>query len=1315
MASPFELPTFGNSLLLRVDGAIGAMSLSPTGRDAVLAGRRGLFIIDLDDPFTTPRWLHHITLWEVADVQWLPHSAAKPLWCISTSNQKALLWDLARPSNNAIVNVLHCHSRAITDINFHPQDAELLATCSIDTFVYCWDMRTPRRPVEKFAEWRAGATQVKWSHSNPYQVALAHDHGFSLWDSRKGASPLIRVEHAHMGKISGLDFSGGNKTFLSCSFDGDVKLWDLSLQETVSPSVIIKAQYPVAKARVVPFGDEKSCGIMPLRRGENAIHIVNFEEAYRNFETDGKTAVIGAEPDYSFKGHTNPIKDFLWRTRQETYVNCEPRKWKEYQLVTWSSQDYDLKLWQHEKQLYDAVSYNPLHQRLIGVDSDADLDFSVKLNSHTYSYNSYTVEPPLLLSDVSKETNGDVLSTLALFRIRQLLDGSDATKLNHLSWILGVRMGSARSEKDSLDGPSNLGEEVSIVGHKFSKMRFEKISVSTGHLVISLKGPPPQESNTPILQSDGERKDSVADLNASLGGIQRVNLANVSVQNASSVNAMSINATQNEEREENLVFIRLDIRFPKLYPQPDEGDQKRKKNQDSVIKFSIEETHELSASKISIMLNKLNEIAQFYYNKHHKFCLEPCLRYLMGDVVDMEDDMMLENTNDKMDSNYFNLNILEVGSEDWADDLINQHETAHLRLSGKIDDEEDDEFEDEDLIALPDLEASADLMARESKDIGNRDSTPLPKGCGAVWGPSGKLVCFFLPQAVSKSDKLSLNVPPPLNQDSDRSRSGSINSNELDSLSSSGTQSDAWSESFADDWDEMFSPDMTLRARVPAMFKSSVFFGSKFISEENYRSLVSHTISGLGTGSNNLHLRNGESVLKGSKRSKVADALNFVTILDFSHLIPEKYVLALDYKIFGDDPDKLAHHNADVALKNGCKDLANSWKVIEIILASRSRALRSTVWGSHPFGHTWLVKELFRYYEQKENTQMLAMMACILQNAPSVIKDDNAFELTLTSIDFPSSLIALRKNDSFSSDGESKVKLSTVASPTGIAYTGIAMNPLSMVRNSTTSLSCSPHSKNILWNQNLGPNFHIPEQSPSEHYQDTPFKQSRSYSKTRSNTSQGPLQKGFNQTQDVFTSQKENKSFSTEPELMLVRASNSIDNMRRPSKSLRKKPFKKQLQFHKRRATPSVEIEMRNNDTLDFMETSGYNLLLGSLNLTKVIGYREHYAELLYSWGLHEQRVEVLKHNQGKDAEAHRRRFHECHYLTNSGFGYPIEPTKFGKRVQICALCELMAQKRVVLCLRCEHVLHLDCASEWWDNELECPSGCGCKCIEATF
>ena len=59
--------------------------------------------------------------------------------------------------------------------------------------------------------------------------------------------------------------------------------------------------------------------------------------------------------------------------------------------------------------------------------------------------------------------------------------------MNHLNWISGVRMGhndSAERKNSSSsfedDGPTNLGEEVSIVGHKFPKIRFEKYPFPLG-------------------------------------------------------------------------------------------------------------------------------------------------------------------------------------------------------------------------------------------------------------------------------------------------------------------------------------------------------------------------------------------------------------------------------------------------------------------------------------------------------------------------------------------------------------------------------------------------------------------------------------------------------------------------------------------------------------------------------------------------------------------------------------------------------------------------------------------------------------------
>ncbi|KAI3492996.1 hypothetical protein L1887_42371 [Cichorium endivia] len=77
---------------------VGSMSISPANRDVVLAARKGLFIIDLEDPFAPPRFLAHMTTWEAVDIQWSPHPA-RSNWVASTSNQKLLIWNLDRPGD----------------------------------------------------------------------------------------------------------------------------------------------------------------------------------------------------------------------------------------------------------------------------------------------------------------------------------------------------------------------------------------------------------------------------------------------------------------------------------------------------------------------------------------------------------------------------------------------------------------------------------------------------------------------------------------------------------------------------------------------------------------------------------------------------------------------------------------------------------------------------------------------------------------------------------------------------------------------------------------------------------------------------------------------------------------------------------------------------------------------------------------------------------------------------------------------------------------------------------------------------------------
>lgn len=119
------------------------------------------------------------------------------------------MWNLNYAGSHAIENVLHAHSRAISDINWSPHHPDMLATCSVDTYVHIWDLRcsgNDLRPANSFTSWNgkgskemdwindkiyssailniAATTQVKYNRKSEYLLASAHDKDVKIWDIR---------------------------------------------------------------------------------------------------------------------------------------------------------------------------------------------------------------------------------------------------------------------------------------------------------------------------------------------------------------------------------------------------------------------------------------------------------------------------------------------------------------------------------------------------------------------------------------------------------------------------------------------------------------------------------------------------------------------------------------------------------------------------------------------------------------------------------------------------------------------------------------------------------------------------------------------------------------------------------------------------------------------------------------------------------------------------------------------------------------------------------------------------------------------------
>jgi len=496
LTSAFESPTFDENSSFHVEQPVGSMSISPCGRDVVLASKEGLHVIDLDSPYSPPRYLPHHTPWEVADVQWSPF-ASRDQWVVSTSNQKALVWNLAMKTwQNSIEHVLHAHSRAITDVNFSAFHPDLLATCSVDSFIHCWDLRTPSRPAISFSDWFTGATQVKWNRQDPHVIASSHDRFLRIWDDRMGAYPIRSIE-AHDTKIYGVDWNRVRRGALAtCSLDKTIKFWDYT-SDTDKPEKMIKTPFPVWRARNTPFG----WGVLAMpQRGDSDLHL------YSRRAGDGANPEDDLPLVHSFPGHKGQVKEFLWRPRGGVTDGIDNR---DFQLVTWGT-DRELRLHRVDPEILERVGYEKgksfistrnvtrlgaVYRSFRDVNSDLDIEDIESASSiaHVNSNTNYPGGPSMNAISIP-HTRGYTRNARIDNHMGMQPRSNLRADTNPIAWMRGVKISGWDIE--------TLGDEISHVGEKFTKVAFESVDVRQRKITISLNGPWGTDGDSLFLKVD---------------------------------------------------------------------------------------------------------------------------------------------------------------------------------------------------------------------------------------------------------------------------------------------------------------------------------------------------------------------------------------------------------------------------------------------------------------------------------------------------------------------------------------------------------------------------------------------------------------------------------------------------------------------------------------------------------------------------------------------------------------------------------------------------------------------------------------------
>ncbi|KAM9765615.1 GATOR2 complex protein WDR59 isoform 2-T2 [Menidia menidia] len=305
------------------DAQATAMSVDCLGANAVLSGRRFLYMVDLEAPSETARKIGRHSKWDVGTVQWNPHRSEAHLFAAS-SNQRVDLYSWRGGCGDAHTSLLG-HTRVISDLDwswFHP---ELLVTSSVDTYIYIWDTRDTRKPTVALSA-VAGASQVKWNRRNQNLLASSHDGDVRIWDKRK---PSTAVEYmaAHLSKIHGLDWHPDSEWVLATSSqDNSVRFWDY--RQPRKYLNILSCQVPVWKARYTPFSNGLVTVMVPQLRRENSLLLWNTLELN--------------SPVHAFVGHDDVVLEFQWRPQKEGS--------KDFQLVTWS-RDQTLRIWRVDPQL----------------------------------------------------------------------------------------------------------------------------------------------------------------------------------------------------------------------------------------------------------------------------------------------------------------------------------------------------------------------------------------------------------------------------------------------------------------------------------------------------------------------------------------------------------------------------------------------------------------------------------------------------------------------------------------------------------------------------------------------------------------------------------------------------------------------------------------------------------------------------------------------------------------------------------------------------------------------------------------------------
>ena len=189
---------------------MAALSVSPDGTHAVVAGRELLRVVDLrhaaassanplDEAHNVIGTMRRRNL-NLNDVQWRPLAGSSHV-ATGTTTGDVLLMDTERRGDALVRKLGGASSRAVNRLCFSPDQPQLLLIASHERSVRLWDVDQRLATQQLTFVTAAEVRDVQFSKHTPTRFAAALENGMvQLFDLRSSRAHLLQLQ-AHQGPV----------------------------------------------------------------------------------------------------------------------------------------------------------------------------------------------------------------------------------------------------------------------------------------------------------------------------------------------------------------------------------------------------------------------------------------------------------------------------------------------------------------------------------------------------------------------------------------------------------------------------------------------------------------------------------------------------------------------------------------------------------------------------------------------------------------------------------------------------------------------------------------------------------------------------------------------------------------------------------------------------------------------------------------------------------------------------------------------------------------------------------------------------------